>query len=526
MSKRKILFSTAAVVFLLTGLLLTRTALPAGGEDTKKPQGKKPATVEAGKDKDEKDAKKEKTHKVEKRPFRIELTLKGMLEPDKTTEIAFRPQPSLGSPFPAPLTIAKVAEHGTRVKKGDLLIAFETQRIDQMLHDMKTDQKVLAANLALAEKELPIAEKSLPIEMAEAERAKKHADEDFKHFLEVDRPQSEKQANLYLKLAGFYLEYAKEELRQLEKMYKSNDLTEETEKIILRRQQNAVEMATFMYKTAELDRTITLTIELPRKEKALKENTGKTGVALDKARQTLPPQLQQKQQTLAKLRHDLAKNTDRLEQLEKDRKALTLLAPEEGIVFYGKFTKGQWTAATTNAEKLVPGGTVAPDEVFMTVVKPGPFLVRLTVEEKDLHWLKPGLTGKGTMVFDPDRKLAVKVTKVLPVPVTPGKFEAIVALEGAGADLVPGMACSIKFVPYRQAQALTVPAAAVLEEDDKHFVTVVDKKGKQQKREVTTGHTSGGQTEILSGLQAGEEVLPEFPGAPKTTETTEKGGSE
>ena len=53
-------------------------------------------------------------HKVEKKPFRIELTVKGILEGEETAEIAYRPHP-VANPTLAqgPLTIRKIAEHGS-----------------------------------------------------------------------------------------------------------------------------------------------------------------------------------------------------------------------------------------------------------------------------------------------------------------------------------------------------------------------------------------------------------------------------
>src|SRR5439155_8743930 len=97
---------------------------------------------------------------------------------------------------------------------------------------------------------------------------------------------------------------------------------------------------------------------------------------------------------------------------------------------------------------LIPNGSVSQDDVFMTVVKPHPVLVHLTIEEKDVHLVKPGLEGKAKVLFRPDRKLAAKVIKLSPVPAGPGKFDAQVALPlGEGdAGLMPGMACAVKFV--------------------------------------------------------------------------------
>jgi RND family efflux transporter MFP subunit len=217
------------------------------------------------------------------------------------------------------------------------------------------------------------------------------------------------------------------------------------------------------------------------------------------------------------MRFDRDKNLARLEKIQKDRAGMTLKAPIDGIVYHGKFHKGQWTGYDG---KLIPNGTVNQDDVFMTVVKPSPVVVHLTVDEKDVYVVKPGLKGQAKVPFHPQLKLGTKVTNVMQVPAAPGKFDAQVALQMPdGADLRPGMAVNVKFVPYSKKDAIAIPTSAIQEEDDKSFVHVVDKKGKQHKREVTTGQTDGDNTEILSGLREGEEVLLERPGEKKSTPT-------
>ena len=247
-----------AVMAMFGGVLLTQETV-----QDKKPDGK-------GKSPEPKPA----THKVEKKPFKIELTVKGILQPEEAQAIAsFRPQPMLMQlPSHGPLTIRKIAAHGTEVKKGDLLVAFDTTKIDEIVDDLQRQIKATEAGIRLAEIELPLFEKSMPTELASAEAGKKRADEELKYFHDVGKSQSEREADMFVKSAKFYREYAEEELRQLEKMYKANDITEETEKIILRRQKERVEMATFWYQTAVMERDYLLKYALPNRERLLKED--------------------------------------------------------------------------------------------------------------------------------------------------------------------------------------------------------------------------------------------------------------
>jgi HlyD family secretion protein len=142
------------------------------------------------------------------------------------------------------------------------------------------------------------------------------------------------------------------------------------------------------------------------------------------------------------------------------------------------------------------------------VVEPRPIFVRATVEEKDLHALRDDLKGIAIAAGYPDRKIPAKLARVGKVPQGPGSFEARVAIdpdkaEGAG-EITPGMACSIRFVSYKNDDALTVPSASVFEGDDetRH---VYGKDG--AKIAVKVGKLAGGKVEILEGLKEGDEIL-------------------
>jgi len=495
--------SCLAVMALLGGLVFTQEATT-----DKRSKDQRPATPSS--------KAKPAIHKVEKKPFKIELAVEGILGAEETAEIRYRSRPTIQPPpSQGPVIIRTIVRHGAKVKKGDLLVTFDGRKIDEALADLETESKMLATNLKLAEEELPLFQKSAPVELAIAETAKLRADESLKYFLEVGRPEAEKRANFSVKSAKFYLETELEELRQLQKMYKANDLTEDTEKIILRRQEHYIEMAQFFYQYALIQQEYTMKFSLPHQLKDLTENQVKQTLQLEKARVTLAPMARQKEQSLAKMRFDQDKVAKRLEKLNSDRAALTIYSPMEGVVYHGKFHKGRWTAGESLENKLVPDGSVQPDEVFLTVVKPRPMAVHLSVAEKDVHWLKPGLQGKAKVPYRPDRKLPVRVTRRAPLPASPAKFNVQVALELApyDADLMPGMACTVKFVPYAKQEAIAIPVACLHEEDDGYVVYVVSGPGKHQKRTVTVGPSDATHTEILTGLREGEDILVERPHA-------------
>ncbi len=468
-----------------------------GASASPSPAGGKPATA---------------TATVEKGPFKIEVVLSGVFEAQRMTEVSIRPKA-----WTLPLLVERAVELGTPVKKGDILVELDREKIDKAIEDAEVENGLSELALKQANEELPILEKALPVDLAAAERTKIQADEDLKRFLEIDKPHSIKSADFSVKRSNEYLEYAKEELRQLEKMYRSKDLTEETEEIILRRQRFQVENSEFALKEAELHRNQTLKVDLPRQEERTRESAVKHAIDLEKARATLPLNLNQKRLAVAKLKHDLAKGAEKLADLRHDRDAMTVHAPADGLVYFGRCDHGHWASAAAVASKLHWGGTILPDEVFMTIVAPRPVDIRATVDEKDLAALtqRGELKGLATSTLDPARRLPARLSSVVPVPHEAGKFEAVIAVE-IGADLAllkPGMACSIKFVPYRKDEALTVPATAMFEDESddalSHYVYLAraDRNVRYPKRRITTGKTAQGKTEILAGLAEGDEIL-------------------
>ncbi len=272
-------------------------------------------------------------------------------------------------------------------------------------------------------------------------------------------------------------------------------------------------------RSCQRDRT--LKVRLPREDQRVRENAVKQAIELARARALLPLNLNQKRLALAKLKHDRDKGAEKLAELKSDRDAMTIRAPADGLVYYGRPERGQWSSASAAAQKLHKGGIIPPDEVFITVVAPRPIEIRATVEEKDLAALNrpTELKGRATPASDPDLHLSAWLAGIVTVPREAGKFDAVIDVELADdkTAIKPGLACSVKFTTYRKDSALTVPSGAVFEDDladtPSHYVYLsrADQDGKYPRRTVKTGKTASGKTEILEGLAEGDEVLASKP---------------
>ncbi len=456
-----------------------------------------------------KEPEKSETVKVTKEPFKIDLSLKGVFEATTMAEIALRPKQW------KELTVVRAVEHGREVRKGDVLVELDLEKINEQLADLEKDLQLSELSLKQAESNLKILEAATPLDLELAERNQKMADEDLERFLEIDKPLIVKSAEFILKLSQNSLDYEKEELRQLEKMYKADDLTEETEEIILKRQRDAVERAQFYLENAKVNHEETLKVDLPRSEQSRKFQTKQQELLTRRSQVSLPLNLEQQRIQLEKMKVERERSLDRLKELRADREQMTVKAPMDGIIYYGHYSRGQWTNATSAAEELRPSGSITRDKVFMTIVKPRPMVIQAKVPESSLHYVKPGLKGAVQPGGYPEMKLAATIDAVETVPLG-GEFAVMVkvSLPHEAEPLMPGMNCTVKVTPYLKKSALVAPASAVFSEkldDDKRYVYLVREGKEPRKQPVTVGKKSGDKIEILEGLDNGDEILKEEP---------------
>jgi len=111
----------------------------------------------------------------------------------------------------------------------------------------------------------------------------------------------------------------------------------------------------------------------------------------------------------------------------------------------------------------------------------------------------PALPG---IVFDGN------VGTVLPnVNLATRTLTARVELANPNAQLVPGMFVTVQFANGGPRDVLRVPSEAVIETGTRRVVLLADGGGKFRPVNVETGSEGGGQTEIRSGLTAGQRVV-------------------
>ena len=499
----KNLLSLSLSLLLTLGLL--SVGLLFGGSIASADASSKSANPKAEASQEKTEEKTErKTLTVRHQPLKITFETEGTFVARKMEEVRLAPESWTN------FEILEVVPHGATVSQGEVVIRFDGEKLKQALSDLELELHLNELSLMQAEQGLPRKEKSIRDSFTAAERALAEATLAYKNYLEIDRAIMVKGIEMQLKGAQQSTENAREELRQLEKMYEADDLTEETEEIVLKRQRAAVEHAEFSLERAILFHERGLALKVPRSDLDEKIALERAEVAFDRAKTTLDTGLSQARYELEKLKRSRVKSLEKHAKLTSDLSLLTLRAPAAGVVYYGSCTNGKWSEIDSLLGKLQPTKKATANSTLMTIVEPRPLYVVATVSEKNLPSVKVSQAVTVQPTADGSSRIEAKVSKVSVLPVGDDKFSLELDLVGNDQPewLVAGMTCTAKLTSHENDEALMVPKKAVhsnADDEDEKFVWIADEAG-VQRRTVVTGRAKGDNIEIVEGLGKGDVI--------------------
>ena len=440
---------------------------------------------------------------VEGRPFTVERTATGTVLPNDGTAL-LRLDPKSWQEF----EIVEVADHGAKVSKGDVLIRFETESIDRKLDDARRALATSTLNLAQAELDLKNLVETSPHRLDAYKRAAEIAREENAYFVKTRRKATEEGAEQSLKRSKQMLENQQEELKQLTQMYAADDITEETEEIILTRQKNAVAAAEFSLRMEELEHRRTIDVTLPREAVELANNERDTAIRLVKAEQDIPRSIELKKLEVESLRSSHEREKQTLAELEHDRALFEVKAPSDGWFHHGAIENGRWSTGDA-VKAIVKHGKPPLNRVYASFVPASSdWGITAFLDEAAARSLKNDAAGTAVLPGREDLEIPVKLANLATAPSPEGTYRAdFAATWPKDAAPVAGSTAQIRLIAYHQPAAIAIPAKALSFGIDGWVAEVKLTDGKSERRPVKRGRISGELVEILSGLEAGQVVI-------------------
>ncbi len=364
------------------------------------------------------------------------IKLSGVFVADQMTEI------KTGADKLGALKIERLVAHGKSVKKGENVVWLETKDADEKIDSAEVELQLAQLSLENAEFEFEQFLEIQKLDHKQVERDRQQAQQSYDNFIKVDRQRQIDQAKFNLESAEASLENVQEELNQLQQMYDEDDLTEESEEIVLKRARQAVEAAEF-----RLVGTKTQTERLIHQ--SIPQQTAEQDDAIAKAKFTYQSAVEKQRNDrrkreieLSKQRKATNKQAKELESLREQRKQIVLTAPHDGLVIHGELASGK---IADKESPLQVGSSVTDSQVIATIVNPNSLHVVAALPESDFSHV--GLADEVTVVpgIDEGTKLKGKVKSISRLPVTGTKFEVVISISRLkDSRVLPATSCSVE----------------------------------------------------------------------------------
>ena len=199
---------------------------------------------------------------------------------------------------------------------------------------------------------------------------------------------------------------------------------------------------------------------------------------------------------------------ERLEQLEQESREQRIRAPFAGTITARYAEPGSFVTPTTAASATAGATSSSIVELSQGLE------VTARVPESDIGRIVTGQNAEIRVDAFPDERFMAKVSEIAPRAEKEDNvtsFEVKLNFVNPPKKLKIGMTADINFQTGRSSPKLLVPTVAIVTEDGKPGVLLVDENQKPRFQPVELGNSSGDQTAILNGLESGTRVFIDLP---------------
>lgn len=245
---------------------------------------------------------------------------------------------------------------------------------------------------------------------------------------------------------------------------------------------------------AENNRDLIRAQELFEQKVTSKENLDKAQFAVDRT-----------MSQLSRMRQEIQAAQARVHMAQQDLDNCIIRAPFAGIVVSKDAQIGEMVSPISAGGGFTRTG-------IATIVDMDSLEIEVDVNEALIANIAAGQKVVATLDSYPDWNMTAYVRTLIP---TADRQKATVkvriAFEELDTRILPDMGIRVAFksresVAGSDIPGVVVPKAAVMEDNDKRFVFVLN-GDTVEKRAVTAGKTLGGSVEVLAGISAGEKVV-------------------
>lgn len=359
----------------------------------------------------------------------------GILLPKRDSKsISFSPRGA------SAIFLESIIPQGSKVKKGDSVAIADFRALDSSIADYERAINSKRLEVAKLKHALEQQKAISTLRVDKTKLALARSQEDLQDF-ETKRKarmlaEEEERVNKALRA----MSYKEEELNQLTKMYKDDQVAEETEEIILKRLKNELSEKEFEVQGAKLTSELSKLRKIHRLSEDFSTVVKERQLDVTAVEKQADFDLEQKKIALTEAEVSLRRLQDKYNELKEDREMAAFKAPEDGVLLYGGYVGERWVAIPV-AEKLKPGGQLQAFDKFATIVPPNSdLIVQATLPDS----AATPKVGEMVIIKVMNMQIPGEITEATSIPGADGKRRIIVTPKAPAEQIfAPGLPVQI-----------------------------------------------------------------------------------
>ena len=443
-------------------------------------------------------------YKVERNDMIIGILSSGTVNAIKNHKIALEAS--------VPAKIAWLIDENTSVKKGDILVKFDDEKLKNQVEDYKLEMENQAKSLEISKEELEILKSSNKVDLRQAQDRVRDAEEAFIKYIKLQGPQAKDSQQLKIDTAIKAVEDAKQAVVDAESKHTNTVYdTREKEQAALTniaKLKKAIDDKELAYDNAILNRKLFKRFDYPNKIISLENALAQAKLNLQKTKVRISSGLIQKENSIIRNKNSLKRKKEQYEQNKKYLNMMELKAPVDGVVIYGDPSR-RW-----DNNELKVGSDVYKGRALMTIPDLSSMLVDFDLPEQYRSRVAVGNEVVVTPDSLPSLKIRGKITDVAPLPVnqiywdrnSPKVYKSKVEFSTHDKRLVSGMSAQLEIITQELKNVLSIPVESVFEENGQFYVYIKNGGKRPDKQIIEIGQADDDSVEITKGLSEGDEI--------------------
>jgi HlyD family secretion protein len=363
----------------------------------------------------------------------------GVFAPASSVALSLWPEAYAGE-----LLLVEVMPQGSAVKEGDVVARLDTRSIDEQLHQAELEAASAAVRHAGVVEKNKIDDEAAASALDLAKSALDRARRSLEGWKGKEIAFAKRGDDISKKNEDANIDDQKDELAQLEKMYKADELVDATEEIVLKRAQRRLAISEDSVGLSGDRRKYRVDYDEAMQTEVKQEAVRTQEQALDRLVRSLAIERRAREDGLLRSKDALDQQNQKLERLKRDREKFAIHAPRAGVLLHGK--EKDYRPGRTPARFERGSALAARTDVFL-VADPDTVAVTLDVPESMLKEAGEGASVVVQSVAMPGENGAGKLHVEAYPAAKPGEengYDGTVTLDHPMPGVLFGMRAKVK----------------------------------------------------------------------------------